>query len=138
VAKEFLGFVVAEAQRLKLTSDEHFTVYGTLLEACANLKSFQKVNGGEEPPAYDPGNPTVDFHGEKQSNRTNASSSDSPGTGQTLTMHPCAGNGPRLLLAGRAMRSERPLSLACAKRSLSRLMEPPTAGENYTTSLSFF
>jgi rhodanese-related sulfurtransferase len=46
-------------------SDEHFTVDGTLLEACASLKSFRKIGEGEEPPPDDPGNPTVDFHGEK-------------------------------------------------------------------------
>src|SRR5439155_14512065 len=45
VAKEFFGLVVAEAQGLNLMSDEHFTVDGTLLEACASLKSFQKRDG---------------------------------------------------------------------------------------------
>jgi hypothetical protein len=57
-------------------SDEHFTVDGTLLEACAGLKSFQRVDGSEKPPADDPGNPTVDFHGEKRSNQTHASTTD--------------------------------------------------------------
>src|SRR5436309_13084504 len=46
VAKEFFRLVVAEAQALNLMSDEHFTVDGTLLEACASLKSFKK-RGGE-------------------------------------------------------------------------------------------
>src|ERR1700724_2596739 len=76
VAKEFFGLVVAEAKRLNLMSDEHFTVDGTLLEACASLKSFKKVDAGEEPPVADPGNPTVDFHGEKRSNQTHASTTD--------------------------------------------------------------
>lgn len=76
VAKKFFGLVVQEAKRLDLMSDEHFTVDGTLLEACASLKSFKKVDGGEEPPVDDPGNPTVDFHGEKRSNATHASSTD--------------------------------------------------------------
>lgn len=76
VAKEFFRLVVAEAKRLELMSDEHFTVDGTLLEACASLKSFKKVDAGEEPPADDPGNPTVDFHGEKRSNQTHASTTD--------------------------------------------------------------
>ena len=56
-------------------SDEHFTVDGTLLEACASLKSFKKVDetGGEAPTGDDdPGNPTVDFHGEKRSNQTHS------------------------------------------------------------------
>jgi transposase len=77
VAKEFFDRVVAEAAQLGLMSDEHFTVDGTLLEACASLKSFKKVEGAEEPPGDDPGNPTVDFHGEKRSNDTHASTTDS-------------------------------------------------------------
>lgn len=76
VAKQFFELVVAEAKRLNLMSDEHFTVDGTLLEGCASLKSFKKVDGGEEPPPDDPGNPTVDFHGEKRSNQTHASTTD--------------------------------------------------------------
>jgi transposase len=76
VAKKFFALVVAEARRLDLMSDEHFTVDGTLLEACASLKSFKKTDGGAEPPVDDPGNPTVDFHGEKRSNQTHSSSTD--------------------------------------------------------------
>jgi transposase len=76
VAKKFFELVVEQAQRLNLMSDEHFTVDGTLLEACASLKSFKKVDGPEEPPVDDPGNPTVDFHGEKRSNQTHASTTD--------------------------------------------------------------
>ena len=77
VAKEFFRLVVAEAQALNLMSDEHFTVDGTLLEACASLKSFKKIDGeGTAPPPDDPGNPTVDFHGEQRSNQTHASTTD--------------------------------------------------------------
>src|SRR5215468_2942092 len=42
VAREFLCEVVKQAQEKKLTSDEHFTVDGTLVEAWASLKSFQQ------------------------------------------------------------------------------------------------
>lgn len=76
VAKEFFHQVVAQARELNLMSDEHFTVDGTLLEASASLKSFQKVDGGEETPPDDPGNPTVNFHGEKRSNQTHQSTTD--------------------------------------------------------------
>ena len=41
VAKEFLAQVVARARTQGLTSDEHFTVDGTLLEAWAGAKSFE-------------------------------------------------------------------------------------------------
>src|SRR5450432_2340598 len=75
VARRFFDLVVEEARGLDLMSDEHFTVDGTLLEACAGLKSFKRV-GGEEPPPDDPGNPTVDFHGEKRSNQTHQSTTD--------------------------------------------------------------
>jgi transposase len=75
VAKEFLAQVVAQARRKGLTSDEHFTVDGTLLEAWASVKSFQRQDG-KNPPPDDPGNPTVNFHGEKRSNQTHASQTD--------------------------------------------------------------
>jgi transposase len=75
VAKEFLAQVVAQARQRGLTSDEHFTVDGTLLEAWASVKSFQPKDG-KQPPPDDPGNPTVNFHGEKRSNQTHASKTD--------------------------------------------------------------
>jgi transposase len=75
VAREFLCEVVKQAQEKKLTSDEHFTVDGTLVEAWAGLKSFQRKDGKIEPPD-DPGNPTIDFHGEKRSNQTHESTTD--------------------------------------------------------------
>jgi transposase len=75
VAREFLREVVKQAQENDLTSDEHFTVDGTLIEAWASLKSFQRKDEKNESPD-DPGNPTVDFHGEKRSNQTHASTTD--------------------------------------------------------------
>jgi len=76
VAKEFLERVVALAREQGWMSDEHFTVDGTLLEAWASLKSFQRKDQGDSSAPDDPGNPTVDFHGEKRSNRTHESKSD--------------------------------------------------------------
>ena len=75
VAREFLCEVIAQAQHKGLTSDEHFTVDGTLLEAWASLKSFQRKDQKSGPPD-DPGNPTVNFHGEKRSNDTHESTTD--------------------------------------------------------------
>ena len=75
VAREFLAEVVSQAQDKKLTSDEHFAVDGTLIEAWASLKSFQRKDQKNTPPD-DPGNPTVDFHGEKRSNQTHESTTD--------------------------------------------------------------
>jgi len=76
VAREFLAEVVRQAQTKGLTSDEHFTVDGTLIEAWASLKSFQRKDQKNGPPPDDPGNPTVDFHGEKRSNQTHESTTD--------------------------------------------------------------
>ena len=75
VAKKFFHLVVEEARRRNLMSDEHFTVDGTLLEACASLKSFKKADQESEPPD-DPGNPTVDFHSEERRNDTHTSTTD--------------------------------------------------------------
>ena len=61
----------------EVVADEHFTVDGTLIEAAASLKSFRRRDG--DPPASsddDPGNPSVDFHGEKRSNATHQSTTD--------------------------------------------------------------
>jgi transposase len=78
VAGEFFRAVVEQARASKLMSSEHFTVDGTLIEACASLKSFKKKDASkdDEPPPDDPGNPTVNFHGEKRSNATHASTTD--------------------------------------------------------------
>jgi len=75
VAKQFLAQVVAQAGAKGLTSDEHFTVDGTLLEAWASVKSFQPKEK-KTPPPDDPGNPTVNFHGDKRSNDTHESNTD--------------------------------------------------------------
>jgi transposase len=75
VAREFLCEVVEQARKKNLTSDEHFTVDGTLIEAWASLKSFQRKDQKNKPPE-DPGNPTVNFHGEKRSNETHESTTD--------------------------------------------------------------
>lgn len=76
VAREFLIEVIAQAQAQGLTSDEHFTVDGTLIEAWASLKSFQRRDQPQQPPPDDPGNPTVNFHGESRRNDTHESSTD--------------------------------------------------------------
>jgi hypothetical protein len=72
VAKEFM----AQARAKSLTSDEHFTVDGTLLEASASVKSFQRTEGDHLLPTDDPGNLTVNFHGERRSNQTHGSKTD--------------------------------------------------------------
>jgi hypothetical protein len=62
---------------LALLPNEHFTVDGTLIEAAASLKSFKAKHKppSDEPPA-DPGNPTINFRGEKRANATHQSTTD--------------------------------------------------------------
>ena len=74
VAREFLAQVVERARAAGLISDEHFTVDGTLLDAWASLKGFQAKDKQDAP--RDPGNPTVDFHGQERSNETQESKTD--------------------------------------------------------------
>ena len=75
VAKQFLAKVVELARAQGLVSDEHFSVDGTLLEAWASLKSYQRKEV-KQGPGDDAGNPTVNFHGEKRSNQTHESKTD--------------------------------------------------------------
>ncbi len=76
VAKQFLAEVVELARAKGLVSDEHFTVDGTLLEAWASAKSFQPKEGKNPPPPDDPGNPTINFRGQRRSNETHESKTD--------------------------------------------------------------
>jgi len=75
VAHAFFQEVLAQADEARLMSDDHFTVDGTLLEACAGLKTFRR-KGAPVPPPDDPGNPTVNFHFERRSSATRASATD--------------------------------------------------------------
>jgi transposase len=77
VAQALFGEVLEQAKGADLLSNEHFSVDGTLIEAWASQKSFQRKDGSGAPPQdNDPGNPTVNFHGEKRSNETHRSTTD--------------------------------------------------------------
>ena len=60
----------------RLLSTDHFSVDGTLVEAWASMKSFRPKDGSGEPPAGDGRNREADFHGQKRSNETHASTTD--------------------------------------------------------------
>src|SRR5437667_1071005 len=75
IAEKFFQAVLTQARVVDLISDEHFTVDGTLIEAWASHKSFQRKDQ-PTPPPDDPGNPTVNFHGETRSNDTHESTTD--------------------------------------------------------------
>jgi transposase len=76
VANILFAEVLAQARSRALLSSEHFTVDGTLIEAWASHKSFKRKDGSDQQPPDDPGNPTVDFHGERRSNATHQSTTD--------------------------------------------------------------
>src|SRR4051812_15718042 len=76
VASRFFAAVVEEARSAGLMSDDHFTVDGTLIDAWASMKSFQRKDQRKKKPPDDPGNPSVNFKGEKRSNETHALTTD--------------------------------------------------------------
>lgn len=78
VARQFFFAVMAQAQSAGLTSNEHFTVDGSLIDAWASVKSFRPKDEEEDdrPPPGAGGNPTANFHGEKRSNATHESKTD--------------------------------------------------------------
>jgi hypothetical protein len=75
VADEFFAAVVRQAKLRRYVSSEHFSVDGTLLKAWASHKSFKPKDG---PPSDPPlgRNVEVQFHGERRTNDTHASTTD--------------------------------------------------------------
>jgi hypothetical protein len=96
VAARFLAALLSQPRVKALLSDEHFSVDGTLIEACASMKSFKFKDDTDDRDADDSGtgtgtgtgteakqppqtrgsNPERDFHGERRSNATHASTTD--------------------------------------------------------------
>ncbi len=81
VAKQFFAVVYDLSRQEGWTSDEHFTADGTLIESWASLKSFVRKDGADAQKVQaakddDPGNPTVNFRGEKRCNATHQSTTD--------------------------------------------------------------
>jgi len=67
VAQRFFAEVNRQAK--KYMSDEHFTVDGTLIQAWASQKSFRSKDDSDDGDG-------ANFHGQKRSNRTHASTTD--------------------------------------------------------------
>ena len=76
IAQAFFDAVLADARSRRLLADEHFTVDGTLLEAWASHKSVRPKAAPRSDPPDDPGNPTVNFRGERRTNATHQSTTD--------------------------------------------------------------
>ncbi len=77
IAAKFLAAVLAQPKVKKLLSTDHFSVDGTLIEAWASMKSVRPKDGPAEPPIEGGGrNAEKDFHGQKRTNDTHASTTD--------------------------------------------------------------
>src|SRR5271163_2725904 len=77
LAAKLLGAVLAQPRVKRLLSTDHFSVDGTLIEAWALMKSFRPKDGSGDPPTAGGGrNREADFHGQKRSNETHASTTD--------------------------------------------------------------
>ena len=80
VADGFFEQVLQQARARQLLSADHFTVDGTLIEAWAGHKSFQRKDGKGKPPNEGSNagssNPSVNFHGEERRNDTHRSTTD--------------------------------------------------------------
>ena len=76
LADGFFEQVLKQARAQQLLSADHFTVDGTLIEAWAGQKSFQRKDGNTPPPEDGGSNPTVNFHGDKRRNDTHRSTTD--------------------------------------------------------------
>jgi transposase len=84
ITAAFFDGVVHRAVKAGLTSDEHFSVDGTLIESYASIKSFKSIadsqdsdkRGPDSSNGFKPRNPLVNFHGQKRSNATHRSTTD--------------------------------------------------------------
>jgi transposase len=79
--RAFFDRVVEGAYVEQLMSEEHFAVDGTLIQSYASMKSVRPIETrdrvvSDSAEDDDPGNPTVNFRGEKRSNRTHRSLTD--------------------------------------------------------------
>ncbi len=76
--RDFFDRVVSDAILEGLVSEDHFSVDGTLIQSFASMKSLRPVDSADRKVSDssdddDPGNPTVDFRGEKRRNATHRS-----------------------------------------------------------------
>jgi transposase len=142
-AQQFFDAVVRYAQGAGLLADEHFTVDGTLIEAWASLKSIKPKDApASTTPPDDPGNPTVNFHGERRTNATHQSTTDP----DALLARKSMGKEAKLCVSGHVLMenrhglcvdlriasatgtAERDTALAILQRQARRGIRPRTLG----------
>jgi transposase len=98
ISERFFTAVLNQAESLGLASSDHFSVDGTLVEAWASHKSFQRKGEPIEPDDDDPGNPTINFRGQRRRNDTHASTTD-----PESRLAAKSGQGSKLAYAGHVM-----------------------------------
>lgn len=82
ITQKFFDQVVRQAIEAGLTSDEHFTVDGSLIQSHASLKSLKKIekqaskHDGDDDASGPGRNPSVNFKGERRGNATHQSTTD--------------------------------------------------------------
>src|ERR1700751_2513584 len=126
VAEAFFAAVLAQARQRGLLSDEHFTVDGTLIEAWAGHKSFKRkdAKAAKTPHDDDPGNPTVNFHGEERRNDTHQSTTDP----QALLARKGQGKESKLSYAAHVLMENRHgLAVNCCVTQATGRAEPEAA-----------
>jgi transposase len=79
--RSFFDRIVEGAYLEKLASREHFSIDGTLIESYASMKSLRPIGSTDEKVSDgadddDPGNPSVNFRGQKRTNATHRSITD--------------------------------------------------------------
>jgi transposase len=108
VAKLFFAEVYDLSRQEGWTSDAHFTADGTLIEAWASLKSFVRKDGADAPKVQSakdeaPGNPSVNFRGEKRRNATHQSTTDP----ESVLYRKANGQAARLCFGGHVLMENR-------------------------------
>jgi len=137
VAVKFFEAILGQAKEKGLLSEEHFTVDGTLIEAWASQKSFQRKDR-PSPPPDDPGNPSVNFRGEKRANDTHESKTDP----QAKLWRKARGHEAKLCYMGHALMENRNGLAVAGKATLAsgyaereaalELIEPKAGGSRIT------
>jgi transposase len=124
VSRLFFAEVYDLSRQEGWTSDEHFSVDGTLIESWASLKSFVRKDGSDEQKVRsakddDPGNPTINFRGEKRCNQTHQSTTDP----QSVLYRKAHGKEAKLCFGGHILMENR--NGLCAEFTIHNPIEEP-------------
>jgi transposase len=77
LVQKFFDRIVQEAVVEGYASPDHFTVDGTLIRSWASMKSLRRRDGAApQRTDQDPGNPSVNYRGERRNNATHVSQTD--------------------------------------------------------------